>query len=343
MIRLQAQPLNTIEDAWSRLQTAIELEFSTLPPYLYAKFSILPGKNEAAAASLGQIVGEEMIHLCLACNVMNAIGGRPDLTQAPEYPGKLPGDIGPPNGKPIEVHLLPFSPEAMAQGMAIEQPEKPIKIQTLKAAAAKTETIGQFYGHLDAFLKTLPASAWIQNRNQIDDDQFFPGQLFAINSYEDAHRAISRIVSEGEGSQTSPLDFQNEVAHYYRFEEIFRDKVLTKQKGPPPYRWGPEAFGVVWEDVYPAIADPQSQDFSKQPKAAQAAQTACDVAYTALIDALQQAVTGWEGALGNAVRAMFDLRMAAIAALNTPIDPPPGKKKAVAGPAFRYLKQGAAS
>lgn len=51
-----------------------------------------------------------------------------------------------------------------------------------------------------------------------------------------------------------------------------------------------------------------------------------------MVDALQAAVTGSEGALGNAVRAMFDLRLAAKVALHTPL----ADGVAVAGPAFLY-------
>ncbi|HEU0099381.1 MAG TPA: ferritin-like protein [Allosphingosinicella sp.] len=342
MIRLQAQPLNSVEDARTGLQTAIELEFSTLPPYLYAKFSILPDSNPEACDYLGAIVGQEMIHLCLACNILNALGGTPALNSQsgsypwpPLYPTTLPGDIGPPGGEPICVELLPFSEAATAQGMAIELPENPLVFPELLAVQADddTETIGQFYERLDAFLATLPASDWQADRNQISDDQFFPGQLYPVNDYADAHRAISQIVSEGEGSSESPLDFQNEVSHYYRFKEMNLNKVLTKTPQPPGYQYGPEPFGIDWSAVFPAIPNPSKHDFSNEPPAAQAAQAACNVAYSRMIDALQLAVTGAEGALGIAVRAMFDLRMASLAALRVPL----ADGRSVAGPSFIYI------
>lgn len=338
MILLQAKPLETIEDAYERLQTAIELEFSTLPPYLYAKFSILPGSNDRAASNLADIVGQEMIHMCLACNIMNALGGNPQLVTPgsqppfpPVYPTTLPGDIGPPDGDPITVHLYRYSDCAFQQGMAIEQPVSPILFAAEGAEDEGTETIGQFYAKLDAFLATLPESAWQKDRNQIDDSQFFAGQLYAINSYDDAHRAISQIVSEGEGSTDTPLDFQNEVSHYYRFKEMHLNQVLTKSDQPPGYQWGPEPLGVDTGAVYPAIDDPPEHDFSQDSAAAQAAQAACNLAFTRLVDALQLAVTGQEGQLGAAVRAMFDLRTAAQIALTTPLN---GGE--VAGPSFLY-------
>lgn len=336
MIRLKAQPLNSVEDAWAMLQTAIELEFSTLPPYLYAKFSILPDTNARAFANLSEIVGQEMVHLCLACNILNALGGSPVLTNAPHYPGPLPGDIGPPGGDPITISLLPFSLEAMQQGMAIELPEDPIEIPVGVLAAAPeddgTETIGQFYHRLDHFLSTLDQSAWHVGRNQIDDSQFFQGQLLAVNDYAGAHVAISQIISEGEGNTASPLDFQSEVSHYYRFDELARNLVLTKSPNPPGFQWGPEQVGVDFSLVYPAIVNPQLHDFSADPQEAQDAQQACNLAYTQLIDMLQLAFNGDPGQLGLAVRAMFDLRKAAVVALNSPL----ADGKSVAGPSFLY-------
>ena len=342
MIRLQWKPVATVDDAWTMLQTAIGVEFGTLPPYLYAMLSIPPGENIQAAARIRSVVMQEMIHMCLACNILNALGGNPTLTP-PAYPGPLPGDIGPPGGEPLIIHLLPFSEGAMAQGMAIEQPEAPpdFPVETLlaKAAPPETVTIGEFYAALDRFLSTLPADAWTAGRNQIDDSQFFAGQLFAINGYDDAHRAIEEIVSEGEGTADSPLDFQQELAHYYRFGECFHNKVLTKADNPLGYAWGPEPLGVDWSAVYPAIVDPGEHDFSQDPPAAQAAQAACNRTYSQMVDELRLAVTGNTGRLGNAVRAMFDLRMAAQTAFTTPL----ADGTHVAGPSFLYSPSDGAS
>ena len=333
MIRLQAKPLRTLQDAQSQLQTAIGVEFGTLPPYLYALFSIPPGENEKSANRIKAVALEEMVHMCLACNILNAIGGTPKIT-APVYPGPLPGDIGP-DGKPLTLHLLPFSPDAIQQAMNIETPiDTPHfpDAKLLKATGPAALTIGEFYNQLDAFLATLDPNDWQSGNNQIVDDQFFPGQLFPVNGYPDAHRAITIIVSEGEGARNDPLDFQDELAHYFRFTEIYKDRVLTRTSKAPGWAWGPAKLGVDWKAVYPAIPDPGSHDFSKDPPAAQAAQAACTTAYSAMIDALQQAVTGTNGALGDAVRAMFDLRMAAKQALATPLADP----TKVSGPAFLY-------
>jgi hypothetical protein len=333
MIFLQFRRINTLDDALDLLQMAIELEFSTLPPYLYALYSIMPGTNAEASSRIRAVAMEEMVHMCLACNILNALGKNPVLT-APTYPGPLPGGISGGGKQALIIHLYPFSKESMAQAMAIEEPEDgPIDFphEMLAEAAPTFMTIGQFYNHLDSFLATLPASQWKAGRNQIDDRQFLQGEIFAVNNYADAHLAIQRIVSEGEGTRESPLDFAGEVSHYYRFAEIFYDQVLTKANNPKGYVWK-GTLGVDWKAVYPAIADPESHDFSKDPPAARAAQDRCDEAFTRLVQELQRAVAGDGVRLGNAVRAMFDLRMAAKHALTVPLAVP----TEVAGPSFRY-------
>jgi hypothetical protein len=338
LIRLQLQPLSTVADARSMLQKAIGVEFGTLPPYLYALYSIRPGTNPHAQQLIKSVALQEMIHLCLASNILNALGGNPVLCPQ-AYPGPLPGDIGP-DGTPLTLHLYPFSPEAMAQAMAIEQPEDPpdfpVREMLVAAPAARAVTIGQFYQALDAFLATLTPADWTPNRNQVVDDQFFAGQLFSIGSYADAHQAIEDIVSEGEGTRegtkVDPLDFQDEVAHYYRFGEIYHDKVLTKDNNPLGFAWGPARLGVDWSGAYPAITDPALHDFSKDPPEAQAAQNACNRAFSSMVDTLQHALTGQPGALGEAVRSMFDLRLAAKHALTVPL----ADHTRVAGPAFVY-------
>jgi hypothetical protein len=327
--------MDTVADLRQALQKAIQLELSTLPPYLYALFTIRADTNAAARRRIAAITREEMVHLALACNILNAIGGTPVVAAAsvvPVYPGPLPYDVGGADGKPFLVSLLPFSQQAMAQAVHIEEPEDPIEFPEAALLAPSFQTIGQFYAALDEALGRLPDAQWANPaRNQLVDHPFFAGRLFPVTSRADASRAIRRIVSEGEGTTRSPLDFEGEVAHYYRFEEIRRNQVLQKDPSVAQgFSWG-TALGVDWGEVVPAIADPGEHDFSDDPPA-RAAQDACDRAFTTTLSELHRAVNGESGRLGNAVRAMFDLTMTARAALATPLS---GSDKA-AGPAFRF-------
>jgi hypothetical protein len=334
LIKLAIQRMDTITDLHDALQKAVQLEFATLPPYLYAMFSLRKGTNAAAHDRFSSIVREEMIHMTLACNIINAIGGRPmiaDTSTVPTYPGPLPFDIGDEHGEKFVIELLPFGSAAVQQAMHIEEPEDPL-IFELAAVTPSFQTIGQFYQALDAALSRLDQSAWADpQRNQLTDHPFFAGQLFPVTDYTSASKAISNIVSEGEGNKKSPVNFEGELAHYYRFEEIYRDQVLQKDTSRVEgFSWG-ASLGIDWDAVHPAIPNPGEHDFAGDPEA-QAAQDACDRAFTVMVQELDHAVNGAPARLGNAVRAMFDLRMAAVAALATPLK---GSTR-VAGPAFAY-------
>ena len=59
----------------ARLQLAMELEWATLPPYLVAVLSIKRSSNREAADLIRGVAMEEMLHLALVANVMNAVSG----------------------------------------------------------------------------------------------------------------------------------------------------------------------------------------------------------------------------------------------------------------------------
>ena len=334
-IRLQAARTATIGDLRDTLQRAIQLEFATLPPYLYAMYTV--GENKIARDLILDVVHEEMIHMMLACNILNSLDGSPliaNATVVPTYPGPLPFSIGSEDDEPFIVHLYHFSKPAMEQAAKIEEPENPINIKSRALAAAEPEfhTIGQFY---EAVKAALPSDGWV-GKNQIGDATAFPGELFAIASKADAEKAIDNIVSQGEGTdqgtEASPLDFEGEVSHYYRFNEILRNQVL--EKAPEErvgYRWG-APLGVDFEKAVAAIDNPGDYNFANDP-AAKARQDDCNRSFTEMLDELQKAVSGEPDRLGNAVRKMFDLSQAAHAAIETPLAENPGL---VAGPAFLY-------
>jgi len=72
--------LTELEDA---LQTAMQLEFSTIPPYLCAQWSINSNSDPSNVAGLIQnIVIQEMLHFALAGNMLNAIGRTPSIANA---------------------------------------------------------------------------------------------------------------------------------------------------------------------------------------------------------------------------------------------------------------------
>ena len=336
MILLQAADTDSIEGVRTSLQRAVQLEFATLPPYLYAWYTA--GDNGPATSRIKAIIHEEMIHMMLACNILNSLGRVPDITgNVPTYPHTLPYSIGSHDGREFCVNLLAFSGAAIDQALTIEQPEDPLHIEdqpALDLAEQQTtyQTIGQFYG---AVQQALPDDPAFTGRNQIDDSTAFAGELFAVTSRSEAVRAIDHIVSQGEGTEQgtedSPLDFEGEVSHYYRFEEIRRNQVLVKDpKVAVGYSWG-GPLGVDFARAVRAIDDPAPKDFSGNPQALEL-QDDCDRRFTEMVTELQRAVSGEPDRLGNAVRNMFELTQAAHAAIACPID----ASGVVAGPAFRY-------
>ena len=101
----------TLESLREHLQWAIELEYFTLPPYLCALYSLDSGRNPEAAEVIASVLVEEMLHMTLAANLLNAAGGRPRLDipeMLPGYPHPLPhGD------RSFEISLFRFGPEAI--------------------------------------------------------------------------------------------------------------------------------------------------------------------------------------------------------------------------------------
>jgi len=75
------------------LHAAMQLEHATTPPYLTALYSLQPGSNSDAFHVIRVVVVEEMLHLTLAANLLNAVGGEPDLSRpgfVARYPAYLP-------------------------------------------------------------------------------------------------------------------------------------------------------------------------------------------------------------------------------------------------------------
>src|SRR6187401_1377068 len=88
-----AMTITNLENLRTHLQWAIEIEHSIIPPYLCALYSIKPGTNREAVEAITSVFIEEMLHMTLAANVLNAVGGAPRLDAAdflPRYPMNLP-------------------------------------------------------------------------------------------------------------------------------------------------------------------------------------------------------------------------------------------------------------
>jgi hypothetical protein len=340
MLYLPRQQLETIEDLRAALANAIALELSTIPPYLTALFSIKPGANAAAGAIIRSVVIEEMLHLSLACNMLNAVGGRPRLPAAVlRYPSELPMGVGDKPGKPLVVPLARLSKTSIRTFMKIEEPEDPLAFPDARAnaaAVAKYHTIGEFYtaiGHLMTKLgnrvfkgaKERQVTGWIGTH-----------YLHSVFRLKDALNAITLIVDQGEGTTSSPAADPDELAHYYRFEQIKRQASLNPDPtAPDGYEWGQPAISLAGNGVWPMIENPPDVPLPEGSRVARVSDQ-FDATFTALMNDLQRTFDGSPDALGSALAQMHALRLEAQALVSLHVPGTDG----TAGPRFLCAGQG---
>jgi Ferritin-like len=307
---LRAGGTNALTDA---LQTAIMLEHSTIPPYLYSLYSLDGSTNSSIAEIIHSVVFEEMLHMTLACNVLNAIGGSPTIDSPgfiPTYPGPLPGTV---EGE-LTVRLAPFSLDQIHEVfMVIEEPENPIDYPRHVAALAEPQkplTIGQYYTEIKEQIARLPTDPNpFQARDQIGPDQMEDAVI--VKDAATACQAIDIIVEQGEGTAKAPLEvIGTDYAHYYRFAEVYYGKKLQPTREAPGYAYTGEAIPFDMLGVLPVPTDPRA---AKYP-AGSAARRICDTfnySYTNLLKALHTTFNGTPGNLDTAIGLMMSLRQQA--------------------------------
>ena len=338
MIRLSASLIQkldgTLAGLRSALQNALELEHSTIPPYLYALYSIKPGENAEIAELTLSVVLEEMLHMSLACNILNAIGGEPVIDTpsfVPTYPGHLPGSV---QGGLI-VGLAPLSLDVVNNTfMSIEEPEDPLvfpDVRMLAPAAAPT-TIGQFYGKIAQQISELSKKENIFTGSPSKQLLHWrpPLNKIAVTDEESALWAIETIVEQGEGTKTSPLDQGHELAHYYRFSEIVHGHKLVAQPGDPGYAYAGEVIAFDPTGVWPVISNPVATAYPAGTRAALLNDT-FNYTYTSLLKSLHRMFNGEPSLLGTSIALMESLKTQAFDLMSTEIAP--GQN---AGPTFEY-------
>ena len=271
------------------LQWAVELEFATIPVYLSGMWSITQQAGDGYDL-INSVVLEEMLHLGLACNMLAAIDGEPQIT-APSFPGPLPGGVRP----GLTVYLAGLSRELLEDVfMPIELPEHPV------AEFESFPTIGAFYDAISAaFAALFPSDHQFSTTNQVGPFSIGDETLTVLKSLDEVQSAITTIKEQGEGTSTSPdvPQFGDELAHYYRFGEILHGKKLIEVDG----QWEYTGDEIAFPDCYPVRQVP-ADGYPGGP----GIQT-FDETYKLLIGQLQTAWTGQPDSLGEAVGTMFTL------------------------------------
>jgi hypothetical protein len=334
------------------LQAAVTLELSTIPPYLCALYSMHPKGNDEAKLVIRSVVVEEMLHMVLAANVLNAIGGKPLVAgaeHAPRYPHELPDGV--------VMDLLPFSPQAVEAFLTVENPghsnhsvhdpHDPMlggrrhAHHVSKAVAASTgpTTIGEFYAEIGE-LMTRTAEEIGEAKlfsgdpvRQVTREYYYAGggASITVSDLTSARGALAEIVEQGEGDMHSMYDDDGDLAHYFRFQQLKygRAYLPADDAGVPS---GPPV-SVDYAASYPMLANPRSVDYA-DPELLAVSDTA-NRAWSQLLVQLERSFNGEPAELLPAVHTMFKLRDAMLVLLANPVADHPGRH---AGPTFEWLE-----
>jgi hypothetical protein len=339
----------TLEDLNEHLMGAIELELLTLPPYLTALFSLVPGKNTKVAEIIHSVAMEEMLHFALAANVYNAVGGRPDLTgggYVPRYPAALPFH----KPRTFAVGLGPFSKSALETFMAIEKPNRPgveppaagpdaaIPRVLELAEENEYETIGAFYRAIEEGLKALGEGIFKPDRSRQIPAEFYEGAgggvLIEVKNLKTALEALDQIIEQGEGDTNKPgpgeeFDPEGELAHFYRFKELYVGREYVKGDSPDEPT-GP-AIEVDYSAVFPMKPNLKAEELiGELRKAAES----FNGNYAKLLAQLQAGIDGKPEEVGPAIGTMIQIAREAQALLKKPLG---DGSKLNAGPTWQFL------
>jgi hypothetical protein len=248
------------------LRRALLIEHSTIPPYLTALYSIKDGTNIESVNIIRAVLVEEMLHMILAANVLNAVGGEPVVNEPrfiPSYPLDLT-DVLQPNTDDedsnvlkylseraesedsetdgdghtghVRVQILKFSMEAIDTFVAIETPEP-----TGPGAFGPITTIGQFYTLVIHGMEKLEEEArrrgetiftndpaWLAR--QIGPEHYYGsgGGAYMVTDLDRARDALGEIICQGEGFKDICYKQSTDLGEYEELGHYFRFMQIKK-------------------------------------------------------------------------------------------------------------------
>ena len=326
--------ISNLDELRDHLQTAVEVEWSTIPPYLCALWSIEEGTNVEASEAIEDVVMEEMLHLTLAANVLNALGGSPQLVpprgKPPTYPTFLPH-----SADTFEVSLRRFSRDALHTFMAIEHPAH----RSAPPEPERYHTIAQFY---EAILQAIDdlcrdPPVWTGDPAfQVGPGTYYyggGGDAVVVTDLASAADALDVIVNEGEGMPGSIFEddvLPEELAHYFRFEELSCGRRYVRGDTPSSGPTGPPIL-LDYDSVLPMGPNPKASDHPPGSELREAIEE-CDATYTGMVSTLHDALNGTPELLLDGVQTMYRLRAQAVALMHVPV----GEDGTTAGPPFEW-------
>lgn len=318
---------HTLDWLQRALQTAITLEFATVPLYLTAYWSIEDPHHEAAK-QIRDVVQEEMLHFSLGCNLLTAVGGSPSLTGrdfVPQYPGGLPDPIE----RGVDVWLGGLTPELLDHFIRIERPTLP---GDPKPSGTDYPTVGAFYeAVLSAFKHINPE---LQSDRQITG----PMATMVVHDLKGVEGAIRLIQHQGEGAEHDAcVPGTDDLAHFFRFLSVKHNREVVNIDIDQNGGYSPVFGDKRWEPptVWP-VAEVPKGGYQRDDVSAEvwAAMRGFDEVYSIMLDGLQSAwVHGNQTGLVHGIEQMFRLTELGREIMQHEI---PGTKKRYA-PSFRYI------
>lgn len=302
------------------LRTAMAIELTTIPAYLYPYWSIKSlddGGTQAgveAARTIMSVVLEEMLHMSLVSNVLNALGGTPALT-TPPYPPHYPGPLLR-HAKGIssfEVLLAPLSLDAIDLFLKIELPEYDDPGPPI---THDWKTLGEFYEGIEAEL--TDSLDYSSGRQLPTIDNPGVGTLIQVSNQQEALQALELIVEQGEGlSKKKHDDGEHELSHYWKFMSI-KDDIDNGTLD-------------LSQTVYPVVMSPDPSTYNTEQ---QAANNTFNKVYGELLDLLQTTLSSDSPNIFAGATNLMD-QMAQLAAVLRQTGPISGTNT-LPGPTFTY-------
>lgn len=329
----------TLHALREQLQTAIELEFYTIPVYLTSLYSIVDGCNGQIRQLIHNVVMQEMQHLTHAANILIAIGGRPVIDSsdiAPSYPAKgLPGGVLP----NLVINLERFSMEHVYRVfMGIEVPHN-VSVDT-ESPIIFNNTIGQFYKEISDCIDFLGDDIFIPSEahEQIVWPWFDPSisgadTVHIVTNTTTAKRVISSIIEQGEGaSPTEPSakhisTSEHNMSHFYK---IVCKRHLVKNHDTYCYSGSLIPFDPL--GVWPMQSNP-SKDKIRPNTNCYTQAKAFHRVYRALLRKIQQVFDGRREGLKEAIALMESLGLHARLVMQTRLQ---NHKDTTCGPVWDY-------
>nr|CAG8466834.1 12191_t:CDS:10 [Entrophospora candida] len=262
----------TIDDLYDLLQIALQIELTTIPPYLYALYSIKPGEDphdmcitsNHVIKLIRQVAAEEMLHVSLVANLIVAIGDSEvmvNLSKADETNIKTfiniekPDELLKKHSKPVFHKLMKLHTSPLAGNVVGDE--------------VSVDSIGKLYDVIERCFEKLTGEIKYKTTFQLEAGMGYAPStgtgndgIIVIKDLVAAKKAIELIKVQGEGSQT-----EDEASHYQKFQCCLE---LIKKSCEKDYQ------------LWPVADNPNSSTYNDKPDIQRVA-TAFDASYSYLM------------------------------------------------------------